>query len=553
MARSEAWRMLIRSISPGSARPTEKESAPEVITRKARSLAPGERALESRMPSGGNPGGSTTAAATTGPASGPRPASSTPATVRNTLARARASKPSKILLVALRLLRGRGVRRLLPDPVPLLPDPGLLPGDLPEEEELRPADVALLLDLDLLDPRGVQREGPLDPHAVGFLPDLEGGGDRVAVESDHDPLEVLDPLLLPFPDPEVHAHRVPRLELREIAAQLRTLQFLEEMHRTTPFDGRFHRTRPYNLFHTLAGCQPFPEQVGAPEGGPAERLLPPPTLDFRMVSGEKLLRHGMPPELPGAGVLRPLEDPPAEGVPVRAFRVAQDAGEKPRDGVHQHQGGKLPAGQDIVPDRDLPVGQVVGDPLVHPLVPAADQDQLLLPAQLPGQLLGEKLPLGGEQDRFPRAEPLPDRLDPQKDRLRLHHHPPPASEGGLVGHPVLSRRELAQVVDLDPEPLPLTRPGEDAVVERPGEDHGKQGQDVDPHLRTHHPSGGDAVIRRPARSTLRTKASIMGSSASPSPRRITSQSWAGPSVTPATTPSGRPSPSATSQPTRSTQ
>src|SRR3990172_7495762 len=410
MARSEAWRMLIRSISPGSARPTEKESAPEVITRKARSLAPGERALESRMPSGGNPGGSTTAAATTGPASGPRPASSTPATVRNTLARARASKPSKILLVALRLLRGRGVRRLLPDPVPLLPDPGLLPGDLPEEEELRPADVALLLDLDLLDPRGVQREGPLDPHAVGFLPDLEGGGDRVAVESDHDPLEVLDPLLLPFPDPEVHAHRVPRLELRAIAAQLRTLQFLEELHRTPPFDG-----------------------------------------------------------------------------------------------------------------------------------------------QLPGQLLGEKLPLGGEQDRFPRAEPLPDRLDPQKDRLRLHHHPPPASEGGLVGHPVLSRRELAQVVDLDPEPLPLPRPGEDAVVERPGEDPGKQGQDVDPHLRTHHPSGGDAVIRRPARSTLRTKASIMGSSASPSPRRITSQSWAGPSVTPATTPSGRPSPSATSQPTRSTQ
>src|SRR5512143_3512501 len=109
MARSDAWRMLIRSISSGVAWATAKEIAASTINEKALSRAAGDRAFESRTAGSENPGGRTTAAATTGPASGPRPASSTPATVRYPLARARASKPSTAVLGRLLFgFRGRG-------------------------------------------------------------------------------------------------------------------------------------------------------------------------------------------------------------------------------------------------------------------------------------------------------------------------------------------------------------------------------------------------------------------------------------------------------------
>ena len=51
-----------------------------------------------------------------------------------------------------------------------------------------------------------------------------------------DPLEVLDTLLFPFPDPEENAHGIPGPECREIAPKLRRLQFLEDVaHHPNPF------------------------------------------------------------------------------------------------------------------------------------------------------------------------------------------------------------------------------------------------------------------------------------------------------------------------------
>ena len=79
MARKLACRMLISSISAAEASPMPKLSAPARMRSADSSRCPAVRAFESAIPSMRLPGVNMTAAATTGPASGPRPASSTPA------------------------------------------------------------------------------------------------------------------------------------------------------------------------------------------------------------------------------------------------------------------------------------------------------------------------------------------------------------------------------------------------------------------------------------------------------------------------------------------
>src|SRR5512139_3064521 len=244
MASREARRMFSLSISPGVAPATAYAEASVAIAANSRSRRAGESFLESRMAGFSYPCGKITAAAITGPARGPLPASSTPAGERYPRSRALVSKPSYGTAL---LLRG-GFRRppgggralrspfrgdgdaLLGEPVLPLADARLLPGDLAEVEQLRPADVALLLHLDLLEEGGVDRVGALHAHAVRLLADLEGGGDAVPVEPDDDPLEILDALLLPFLDPREDADGVPHVELREVLAKVRGFDVFQKRH-----------------------------------------------------------------------------------------------------------------------------------------------------------------------------------------------------------------------------------------------------------------------------------------------------------------------------------
>ena len=78
MASSAAFRILISSISSTLANAMPKLTASEQIKSKSLSLFCSLSFFESLRPSISRPRGSMTAAAHTGPASGPRPASSTP-------------------------------------------------------------------------------------------------------------------------------------------------------------------------------------------------------------------------------------------------------------------------------------------------------------------------------------------------------------------------------------------------------------------------------------------------------------------------------------------
>ena len=78
-AQSEARKMLSRSIRAGEAKATAKDDVAQISSNSSSRRSAVSR-LESSIPLGIRLGSSTTAAATTGPASGPRPASSQPAT-----------------------------------------------------------------------------------------------------------------------------------------------------------------------------------------------------------------------------------------------------------------------------------------------------------------------------------------------------------------------------------------------------------------------------------------------------------------------------------------
>ena len=79
MASIVACRMLIASISQGSDQPIPNAMQRSRILPESSSRTSAHSALESAMPRMGRRRSRITAAATTGPASGPRPASSTPA------------------------------------------------------------------------------------------------------------------------------------------------------------------------------------------------------------------------------------------------------------------------------------------------------------------------------------------------------------------------------------------------------------------------------------------------------------------------------------------
>ena len=90
----------------------------------------------------------------------------------------------------------------------LLLDLGGLAAQVAQVVELGATDVTAGDDLDLVDDRGVEREGPLDADTEGDLADREGLGHTGAVATDDDTLEDLDTGARAFHDLDVDLDRV---------------------------------------------------------------------------------------------------------------------------------------------------------------------------------------------------------------------------------------------------------------------------------------------------------------------------------------------------------
>src|SRR6185503_7335981 len=155
--------------------------------------------------------------ATTGPARGPRPTSSTPAISGPCCWRRSRSIVLQRMSPRRRLLFGRSGRRH--DHLGFLfLDARGLAGQLAQVVQLRATHAAAAQYLDVADHRAVYREDALDTDAVGDLPNGERLADTGPTLGDADAFERLNALLVAFLDAHVDAQRVARAERRDIRA-----------------------------------------------------------------------------------------------------------------------------------------------------------------------------------------------------------------------------------------------------------------------------------------------------------------------------------------------
>ncbi|VXB15296.1 hypothetical protein ARTHRO9V_120049 [Arthrobacter sp. 9V] len=96
--------------------------------------------------------------------------------------------------------------------------------------KLGAADVTLGDDLDLVDDRGVYREGTLYADTEGNLAHGEGFANAVTLAAQDEALEYLDTGVLAFDDVDVNLEGVARTELRNIITQRGCIYAIEDMH-----------------------------------------------------------------------------------------------------------------------------------------------------------------------------------------------------------------------------------------------------------------------------------------------------------------------------------
>ena len=146
----------------------------------------------------------------------------------------------------------------------------------------------------------------------------------------------------------------------------------------------------------------------APRGA-GQGLVPPGTGNTAVVPRQQDRVHGQVPPGGGPGVDLVLQQPgSAVGLLDHGVRVAQDPGQEPGHGLDHHQGGRLPAVEDVVADRELthlhaPGAVVLGDAGVNALIASAGQDQVLGTGQVLDDPLGQDVPGGGGDDEHGAA------------------------------------------------------------------------------------------------------------------------------------------------------
>src|SRR5262245_2187489 len=114
------------------------------------------------------------------------------------------------------------------------------------------------------------------------------------------------------------------------------------------------------------------QEVGAPLECAAQRLVAPIARDLPVVSRKEHVRHPVSSEVRGPGVVGAVEETGMEGIALGGVEVAQNTRKEPRHGVEDAQGRGLTPAQHEISNRELFVGEVETDPLVHPFIAAAD-------------------------------------------------------------------------------------------------------------------------------------------------------------------------------------
>lgn len=210
-------------------------------------------------------------------------------------------------------------------------------------------------------------------------------------------------------------------------------------------------------------------------------MSPPPPLDLRMVTRQKLPRHFQATKLlrPRVVGVLPLAAPkfPAETFFFLRFFPPKNTGNLPRNGVDEHHRRNLPSCKDVVTDRHLLINPCIDDPLIHPLVVPTEKNQPRLLCQPLYLCLCQSLPSRGKINSpwflssisfisFVSFSVFSDNsLNGWDQCVTSHHHPRSPPIGAIVNLPVAAQTKLPQVMKMNIEKFPSTRSLEDALTE----------------------------------------------------------------------------------------
>ena len=227
---------------------------------------------------------------------------------------------------------------------------------------------------------------------------------------------------------------------------------------------------------------PAGHQVGSALEGPAQGLHPPPGLDGLVVPRPQHLGDHPPAEVGGPRVLRVLQEPPTEALVLGRGLVAQSSREQAGDRLDDDERGELTPGDHDVADGQLRVGQVVGDPLVHSLVTAAQQREAVPAGEVASDRLIEAPAAGGkEEERAGQVLALFHALDGGEQGLGHEHHARATPERRVVDGAARVGGAGAQVPHPQVEHASLARPTDEARPAVPLDEVRKDREDVDPH------------------------------------------------------------------------
>src|SRR6202140_27952 len=264
------------------------------------------------------------------------------------------------------------------------------------------------------------------------------------------------------------------------------------------------------------------EQIGTATARPLGGLSAAPALDLGVMAGEQHVRNLVTLEDCGPRVMRILQQLLGKRLVFGRFLRTEDTADEPADRIDQHHRRQLAAGEHVITDRALPVGEVGTDPLVDPLVASADQIEIGVRGQFAHQLLGEPLPLRTQQDDGPAASARSYRFE---DGLRLEHHAGATAVWNVIHLAVPVVRVITQVVKLQgdqPRGQPAAR---HSRAQRTREEFGEKRQDLDVHACV---SSSNSTVMRPSDGAIvRTTPRILGIRTSLVPFVTRSTSFAG--------------------------
>ena len=184
----------------------------------------------------------------------------------------------------------------------------------------------------------------------------------------------------------------------------------------------------------------------------------------------------------GAGIDGCLDKPILEGVAQGALLVSDGSRQQTHHGIGDDRGRQFAAREHIVTNGDFLGNQVLANAVVHTLVVATQDHDVLLERQGIGHGLVELLTVGRGKDDFIILALAFQLLHATPHGLNLHHHARLATKGVIIHLAVLAQAPVAQVVHVNLHQALVLGPLQDGGVQRRLECVGHYCQYIDSHL-----------------------------------------------------------------------